>query len=164
MAKRKKNFFFPPATLFSMFISHFLSKTNQESPLWKAHCPSSGVLLSWLVKFLSLCRSVGRAVASPGRGVGCWMQSLSCWCCPFSCGWGVVLVCAKSEHKLLFMALHIFALKLAYMRAGVACPKNEWPRAEASAWNVGFYLNFYVDWFCFSKLKCFHKNPWGKMD
>lgn len=74
-------------------------------------------------------------------------------------GWGSVLVCAKSEHKLLFLALHIFALKLAYVSPGFACPKTEWLRAEASASNVGFYLNFSVDQFCFSKLKCFHKNP-----
>lgn len=42
------------------------------------------------------------------------------------------MVCAKSENKLLFMALHILGLKIAYVRFGVAYPKNEWPRAEAS--------------------------------
>lgn len=70
----------------------------------------------------------------------------------------------RSENKLFFMALHIFALKLASMRARVACPINEQPRAEASVWNVGFYLNFCADRFCSSELKSFHKNPWGKMD
>lgn len=38
----------------------------------------------------------------------------------------------KSENKLFLTALHIFALKLAYMRARVACPIDERPRAEAS--------------------------------